>query len=83
MNTGIVAKRKDKPWALKLLLCVDNFFNVLLLNGNEDQTISGRVGHRAHKSGKRKWLVAQWIINKLFWFDENHCYNSIEWDRVK
>ncbi len=71
-----------KSYILRLLLVVDAFFNVLLLNGSEDHTISGRVGYKAHKTKKRGWLLAEKFINTLFFFDKNHCYNSIEWDEV-
>ena len=74
--------KQPKPYYLRLLLAIDQFFNVLLLNGNEDHTISGRVGYKANKTKKKRWLFAEKVINTLFWFDKNHCYNSIEWDEV-
>jgi hypothetical protein len=74
--------KNKKSYFLRLLIVVDAFFNVLLLNGSEDHTISGRVGYKAHKTKKRRWLLAEKIINTLFFFDNNHCYNSIEWDEV-
>ena len=71
-----------KNYILRLLITVDAFFNVLLLNGSEDHTISGRVGYKALTTKKYRWLLAEKFINALFFFDENHCYNSIEWDEV-
>ena len=72
-----------KGYILRLVISLDQFFNVLILNGNEDHTISGRVGYRAHITNKWYWLALQKIINTIFFFDKNHCYKSIEWDRVK
>lgn len=74
--------RKKKGRILRLLITIDAFFNVLLLNGSEDHTISGLVGYRAYTTGKKRWLWAEKCINTLFFFDENHCFNSIEWDEV-
>ena len=74
--------KKKKNRILRLLITVDAFFNVLLLNGSEDHTISGLVGYRALKTKKNRWLWAEKAINTLFFFDENHCYNAIEWDEI-
>ncbi|PCH95332.1 MAG: hypothetical protein COB83_08810 [Gammaproteobacteria bacterium] len=71
-----------KSYILRLLITVDAFFNVLLLNGSEDHTISGRVGYKALTTKKRRWVLAEKVIDTLFFFDENHCYNAIEWDEV-
>lgn len=57
--------------------------NVLILDGNEDHTFSGEVGYRAKTTNKRRWLLVEKAINILFWFDPDHCRNSIEWDEVK
>ena len=75
--------KKCKPYILKLLIAIDQLFNVLLFNGDEDHTISGRVGYKAFVTKKRKWLVLEKIINTAFFFDDNHCYKSIEWDEIK
>lgn len=74
---------KKKGYFFRLLVSIDQFLNVLLLNGNEDQTISGRVGYRAYITDKWYWMALQKSINLLFFFDDDHCYNAIEWDRVK
>jgi len=74
--------KKRKSYILRLLIAFDQFFNVLLLNGSEDHTISGRVGYKAKSTKKKRWLLAEKIINKLFFFDPNHCENSIEKDEV-
>ena len=75
-------QKSKKNYLLRLLIVIDAFFNVLILNGSEDHTISGRVGYRAYTTKKRRWLLLEKIINGIFFFDENHCYKSIEWDEV-
>jgi len=70
------------PYWFRVLIAVDQLLNVVFLNGQEDHTISGRVGFKAHTTGKRRWRYTEKVINAIFFFDENHCYNSIEWDEV-
>ena len=74
--------RKSK--AFKLLISIDQFFAVLLLNSHEDQTISGHVGHKAMTTGKRRYKIAEKVINFIFspW-EQDHCRASIEWDRLR
>lgn len=74
---------KRKSYVLRALIALDQLFNVLLLNGSEDHTISGRVGYKAMTTDKWHWKFAEKFINTLFWFDDNHCYNSIEWDEIQ
>lgn len=74
--------KKQRSYWLRLLIAIDQLFNVLLLNGHEDHTISGRVGYKAMQTNKWYWLALEVFINTLFWFDEDHCRSSIEWDRI-
>ena len=74
--------KAKKSRILRLLITVDAFFNVLLLNGSEDHTISGRVGYKSLTTRKRKWIYAEKFIDALFFFDANHCFNSIEYDEI-
>ena len=71
-----------QPRWFRLLKVIDQFFNVLILNGHEDVTISGRVGYKAYTTKEKKWIYAERFINALFFWDHNHCFNSIEWDRA-
>ena len=52
----------------RLLLAIDQFFNVLLYNGSQDETISSHIG----RTGKTKWLCK--ILRKL---EHNHCLESL------
>ena len=74
--------KQRKPYYWRLMLALDQLFNVLLLNGNEDHTISGRVGYKALTTNAWYWLVLEKIINTIFFFDKDHCRSSIEWDEV-
>lgn len=66
----------------RLLLAIDNTFNVLLLDGSEDHTMSGHVGYMSMTTNKLRWRILEKIINTIFFFDKNHCRNSIEYDEV-
>ena len=72
-----------KSYILRLLIAIDQVFNVLLLNGSEDHTISGRVGYKAMVTKKKRWLFLEKVINTIFFFDKDHCRNSIEHDEVR
>lgn len=52
-----------------------------LFNGNEDHTISGRVGYMSNVKKTKDWITAKKIINALF-RDPNHCDNAIEYDEI-
>ncbi|TMO97538.1 hypothetical protein [Pseudoalteromonas ruthenica] len=74
--------KKQRSYWLRLLIAIDQLFNVLLLNGDEDHTISGRVGYKAMQTNKWYWLALEKVINAIFFFDKDHCRSSIEWDEV-
>ncbi|GEK08949.1 PH domain-containing protein [Pseudoalteromonas peptidolytica] len=70
------------PYLLRVLIAIDQLANVVFLNGSEDHTISGRVGHKAKTTNKWYWLALEKFINILFFFDKNHCRRSIERDEL-
>lgn len=72
-----------KEYFLNGLRSLSQTANAWLLGGNEDHTISGHVGHMAKTTHKLRWLLAEKLINTLFWFDKNHCRTSIELDELK
>lgn len=69
--------------AKRLLVCFDQFLNVLLLNGREDETLSSRFYRWGRKGGFWRGLPEK-IADTLFFFDyekENgrkigHCEKS-------
>jgi hypothetical protein len=55
----------------------------VILLGDPDETISGATGKAALQG---KWWfknVQEPFIDALFFYDPNHCYNSIEADEGK
>lgn len=67
-----------RRWLWKLLLAIDQFFNVLLWNGDEDETISSNLGKKVRDGEANKFESAIcWALDKV---DPNHCFDSIEKD---
>jgi len=60
---------------LRLLLSIDQFFNVLLWNGSQDQTISSHI-HTRQASGKANWFDNSvcWMLKRI---QSKHCLRSI------
>lgn len=70
-NTGVSMIRYLK----NLLLAVDQLLGALLLGTDADMTISAQAW-LWHIENKRHWPYL--LIDKLFWFDYNHCQESYQ-----
>lgn len=57
-------------WAHQVLLAIDQVLNAMLW-GYADETLSARAWRC--RDVKRRWAVAVWCINKLFFWQDNHC----------
>lgn len=66
---------KKRSRVMRLLLAIDQFFNVLLWNGSQDETISSHIGRRKEK-GTATWFDKRLccLLGKL---EYNHCKKSI------
>ena len=62
---------------LNLALAIDQLLWVIITlgNGSPDETISA-AAWRLEKSGKLGGKIFRPIIDKLFWFDEEHCKSA-------
>lgn len=56
----------------------DEIINRILF-GLKDHTISGRAGYGAISTDDNWHKVVQYVVDKLFWFQPYHCFNSINW----
>lgn len=65
-------------YLFRVAVALDMFVNVIL-GGLPDSTISARVGYNAIR-GKTWALVAEKVINTLFFFRPNHCREAIKGD---
>ena len=61
---------------LRLALAIDQLLNVLLCNGEPDETMSS-AAWRMERDG-RFWGFLRPVIDTLFWFQPEHCRLSYE-----
>lgn len=66
---------KKRSRTIRLLLSIDQFFNVLFWNGSHDETISSHVGRKI-ANGKATWFDKKLccLLKKL---DNEHCVKSL------
>jgi hypothetical protein len=69
-------------YILRVLIAFDRLLNTVLLAGEPDQTISGNVGYMSQKTKKWYWVYLEKVINTIIFWQDNHCYESIGWDKV-
>ena len=56
-------------WLIRLLDSFSQVLNVALLNGDANESVSGRAY-------RENWSAAVKIIDAVFWFDFDHCRNA-------
>lgn len=60
---------------IRLLLVIDQFFNVLLWNDPQDETISSHLYRRIHIKKNATWFD-KLICKFLGLLDTNHCHRA-------
>lgn len=50
--------------------------NLVLFNGSPDETVSGRAYRQGVLLGDKRWARARRIIDRVFFWDPDHCFNS-------
>ena len=73
-----LAGRPIVSYFRRLFVAVDQLLNVIL-GGNEDETISSRIGKDARRGKKFACVLCQ----VLHWLDRDHCEKAIERDEGK
>lgn len=71
---------KLKFYILQNFISIDQLFNVLL-GGYADETLSSRAW-RAYYDKKPFGLFFKPLIDGLFFFDKDHCFNSFLSERL-
>ena len=66
---------KKRNRIFRLLLAIDQFFNVLIWNGSQDETISSHIGRKI-KNGNANFLE-RLLCSFLKKFESNHCRKSL------
>jgi hypothetical protein len=59
--------RLRPPYLHRVFDAVSQLLNTALLDGNPNDSISGR----AHK---QKWVMSERLINFIFFWEPEHCY---------
>ena len=62
---------------MRVLLAIDQLGNTLI-GGDEDETISSRMGKALEK--KEDCWICRTLCRMLHWIDPHHCRDSIERD---
>jgi hypothetical protein len=76
-------KHQLNSWCFTLWLSSDQYINSVF-RGNEDHSISGRVGYLSRKGSKTAQAMEK-VIDFIFYIaigQRNHCRSSIEYDEV-
>jgi hypothetical protein len=68
-----------KQRILNVLIAIDQLVYVLITlgNGNPDETMSA-AAWRLEQAGKQQGKILRPVIDWLFWFDPQHCFNSYQ-----
>ena len=62
-----------KNYTRRVLIAFDQLVNALC-KGYPDETISARAWRLKDQS--KFWMVMEMVIDGIFFFDPNHCYES-------
>lgn len=57
----------------RVLISIDQLANVVVFDGSPDETLSARAW-------REQWKIRPWI-DRLFFFEADHCQASYEWER--
>lgn len=66
-------KVKNMAWWLAVLIAIDQLLNTILW-GYPDETLSSRAYRMDGK--KARWTLARKLIDGIFFWQEEHCYQS-------
>lgn len=66
-----------KQYFLRVLTLISQIINTVVLLGHHDRTISARCYINKEK---KYWKAAYKVINKIFYFQKNHCKTSFQDD---
>lgn len=78
MTKLLWAELKDKlrEYFWNILIGLDQLCNVLLA-GFPDETFSARA-YRKARAGQWFWRALRWLIDKVFFWDADHCLSSYQ-----
>ena len=72
MNTSTGRLKTAAAYAKSVGIAADQLINAVL-GGQPYETLSVRAYRLGVLDGRRGWRRVVWFINKLFWWQKNHC----------
>lgn len=67
-------KQRVREYFKGIFVCLDQLLNAIL-GGYPDETFSSRV-YRKSVAGQKIWKMLHWLVDKMFFWEDNHCYVS-------
>lgn len=65
-----------KDYIFRVLIAIDQLFNVVLFNGIPDETISGNIGYKIQNGSANKFEKSIcWVLRKI---ESQHCIKAID-----
>jgi hypothetical protein len=68
-----------RNYSNNVLIAISRLLNAIL-GGNPSLTLSARAGLHYRKG---QWRQRRWLINRLFWLQQDHCEFAIRLDTDK
>ncbi len=65
-----------RNYSNNVLIAISRLLNAIL-GGNPSLTLSARAGLNYRKG---QWIQRRWLINRLFWLQQDHCEFAIRLD---
>ena len=78
-SQGQLMSGKLRNYSNNVLIAISRLLNAVL-GGNPSLTLSARAGLHYRKG---QWRQRRWLINILFWLQDDHCELAIRWDTDK
>ena len=79
MNEQLIAKfetdMQKRSRFFRLLLVIDQFLNVLIWNGSQDETVSSHIGRRI--KANKALRLEKWLCKLLGLLEASHCKKSL------
>jgi hypothetical protein len=66
-----------------LFIAVDQLF-AAMFGLSPDITLSAYIGYKSWKNNNEGlWRWLEWMVDTLFWFQTNHCYESFIYELLR
>jgi len=65
---------EKRSYLFRVILAIDQLFNVILFNGSQDQTMSGNIAKKQYENTS-KWYH-DYLCKILNVFESSHCWKS-------